>query len=273
MVAAAVGSDDGDGPDTAVAKAAAGLRRLVLHVVDAGVGPLAGSAVYGDDRRARSFGDADVAVRRIIRESRIAAGSNGFVTGLGGIVVMPVTIPANVAGSLFINARMTGAIAHLRGYELGDPLARALIPLVVAGSSVQAALAGLGIKAGTTVVDAIIKALPIAAIRAINRRVGFYLLAKYGTQRAAVTLAKAVPFVGGVTGGTIDYHLTGLIGRRADATFRAEPHPTTEAQGLAPDGDDAAPGQPTVGADDQPVTRPDAGHGPSGSETDAAGRV
>lgn len=50
---------------------------------------------------------------------------------------MPLTVPANVAGALVINARMVGAIAHLRGYALDDPHTRAMIPLIVVGSITQ----------------------------------------------------------------------------------------------------------------------------------------
>ncbi|MCY7413028.1 MAG: hypothetical protein LH471_08360 [Salinibacterium sp.] len=55
----------------------------------------------------------------------------------------------------------------------------------------------------------------------INQRVGFMLLAKYGTKRAVITLAKAVPVVGGVVGGTVDAGLTAIVGRTAKLMFRA----------------------------------------------------
>jgi uncharacterized protein (DUF697 family) len=46
-------------------------------------------------------------------------------------------------------------------------------------------------------------------------------LAKYGTERAAVTLAKAVPVVGGVVGGSVDAAFTRSIGAAAKKMFPA----------------------------------------------------
>jgi hypothetical protein len=167
----------------------------------------------------------------IIRESVAAAGTAGFVTGLGGLLAMPVTLPANVAGNLVINARMVGAIAHLRGYPLDDPHTRTIILLTVAGvpsrwqatgSNLQAATSGLGLKIGEQVAREPIRAVPLAVLRQINARAGFFLVGKYGMQRSAVTLARAIPLAGGVIGGSVDAALTGVIGKAAKRAFASD---------------------------------------------------
>jgi uncharacterized protein (DUF697 family) len=124
-----------------------------------------------------------------------------------------------VAGNLAINARMVGAIAHLRGYTLDDPHTRTVILLTVAGSNLQAVASGLGVELGKQVADQSIRAIPIAVLRRINARAGFYLVAKYGTQRSAVTLARAIPVAGGLVGGSVDAALTGMIGKTAKKAF------------------------------------------------------
>lgn len=119
---------------TAAEKASGQLLKVVGKVIDSGVGPLTGSVTWAEDRLARVQGDRyepnsdpirkakpyeqadiDKAVKRLIIESVEAASVNGFVTGLGGFIAMPVTVPANMAGALVINARLAGAIAYLRG--------------------------------------------------------------------------------------------------------------------------------------------------------------
>lgn len=202
------------------------LTALVGKVVDDGLGPVQGSRLYAEDRleRARRGGRseaaaADVAIKTLIRESVAAAGTTGFVTGLGGLVTLPVTLPANLAGNLAINARMVGAIAHLRGYPIEDPHTRTVILLTVAGSNLQAAASELGVQVGKQVAKETIRAIPIAALRRINARAGVYLVAKYGTQRSAITLAKAVPIAGGLVGGSVDAALTGVIGKAAKKAF------------------------------------------------------
>ena len=163
--------------------------------------------------------DIDKVIKRLILESVEAAGVNGFVTGLGGFIAMPVTIPANMAGALVVNARLAAAIAYLRGYDPSDPHVRTMVTLVAVGSNAQQIAKSVGIKAGEKVAINAIKRLPIAVIREINKKAGFSLVAKYGTKRSLVTLAKGVPLVGGVVGGGVDATMTGVIGRTARSMF------------------------------------------------------
>ncbi|MDN4612335.1 EcsC family protein [Arthrobacter burdickii] len=214
------------------------LQNMVGKVIDSGAGPLAGSIKWAEDRLARVQGgryeanseptrkvrpdeceDIDKVIKRLTLESVEAAGVNGFVTGLGGFIAMPVTIPANMAGALVINARLAAAIAYLRGYDPSDPHVRTMVTLVAVGSNAQQIAKTIGIKAGEKVAINAIKKLPIAVIREINKKVGFALVTKYGTKRSVVTLAKGIPLVGGVVGGGVDATMTSVIGRTAKAMF------------------------------------------------------
>ena len=202
----------------ALARSADQIRVALLKFVSDGAGPVTGAAGYATDRRERA-GDADAAIRRIVRESQLSTGTSGFLTGLGGFVAMPVTIPAAFAGAALINARMVGAICHLRGYDLDDPFVQQMLLVTVAGGSANAALREVGVNVGRRAALAGIEHLSIDTIRAINKKVGFMLLAKYGTQRSAVTLAKMVPFVGGLVGGTVDASFTKAVASAAKKAF------------------------------------------------------
>ncbi|TFD63755.1 EcsC family protein [Cryobacterium sp. Hb1] len=227
-----------ENPPSMAEKASGQLLRLVGKVIDTGVGPLAGSITWAEDRLARVQGtryifnaeptrkvrpdeheDIDKAIKRLIVESVEAAGVNGFLTGLGGFIAMPVTIPANMAGALVINARLAAAIAYLRGYDPKDPHVRTVATLIAVGSNAQQIIKSFGIAVGTKVAIQAIKNIPIVLIREINKKVGFMLLAKYGTQRSLITLAKGIPLIGGVVGGAVDATMTTLIGRTAKAMF------------------------------------------------------
>ncbi|MFF3036712.1 EcsC family protein [Arthrobacter citreus] len=226
---------------TAAEKASGQLLKVVGKVIDSGVGPLTGSVTWAEDRLARVQGDRyepnsdptrkakpyeqadiDKAVKRLIIESVEAASVNGFVTGLGGFIAMPVTVPANMAGALVINARLAGAIAYLRGYDPHDPHVRTVATLVAVGSNTQQIAKTIGIKVGEKVVMQAIKRIPMAVIREVNKKAGFMLLAKYGTKRSVITLAKGVPLVGGVVGGAVDGTMTGVIGKTAKSMFPFE---------------------------------------------------
>ncbi|WP_113718378.1 EcsC family protein [Arthrobacter dokdonensis] len=225
-------------PETVAERASGQLLKLVGKVIDTGVGPLSGSIAWAEDRLCRvqgpryqpNFGptrmfdsderaDVEKAIKRLIVESVEAAGVNGFVTGLGGFIAMPVTIPANMAGALVINARLAAAIAYLRGYDPKDPHVRTVATLIAVGSNAQQIAKAVGLKVGEKVALQAIKSIPIAVIRQINKKAGFMLLAKYGSKRSLVTLAKGIPLVGGVIGGTVDATMTGVIGRTTRTMF------------------------------------------------------
>ena len=55
------------------------------------------------------------------------AGVQGFVTSIGGLVTLPVALPANLTGLAIVQARMVASIAHLRGYDLDDPRVRTAV--------------------------------------------------------------------------------------------------------------------------------------------------
>ena len=121
---------------------------------------------------------------------------------------------------------MVGATAHLRGYDLDDPHVQTVLTLVVAGSSPQSVASAVGVKLGKGAALGAIKAIPMSVLRAINRKASIALVAKYGTKRAAITLAKAVPWAGGLVGGTVDATLTRGVAAAAKRTFPASPQPS-----------------------------------------------
>ncbi|BBH71851.1 hypothetical protein ACTI_85360 [Actinoplanes sp. OR16] len=195
---------------------------LVAKVTQDGVGPLDGSIAYAEERLSKSRElSREQVIDRLIREAVQASSANGFITGLGGFMTMPITLPANVAGALVINARLVGAIAHVRGYNIADPHVQTIITLATVGGTLASALHGAGVKIGAKLTAQVIAAIPIAVIRRINARVGFMLLAKYGTQRSVITLAKGIPIAGGIVGAGVDAGLTALVGRAAKANFPA----------------------------------------------------
>ena len=56
----------------------------------------------------------------LIRWQNAKAGTSGFLTGLGGIITMPVTVPANIASVMYVQLRMIAAIAHIGEHDIRD---------------------------------------------------------------------------------------------------------------------------------------------------------
>src|SRR4051794_37182554 len=94
----------------------AGFVHQALERAIRGVGPLEGAAATAEKELAEHHGNAEDAIHDLIESHVRFAGAQGFVTNLGGLVTMAVTVPANITGLALIQCRMVAAIAHLRGY-------------------------------------------------------------------------------------------------------------------------------------------------------------
>ncbi len=100
------------------------LVEQIIRVAIHGVGPVKGAAVVAEEHLAGSGGDREKAVRRLIATHVRLAAVSGFVTGLGGVVTLPLTIPASLIDLYILGARMSAGIAFLRGYDLDSEEAR-----------------------------------------------------------------------------------------------------------------------------------------------------
>ena len=161
---------------------------------------------------------ADDAIDSLVSWQIAKASTAGFITGIGGILTLPVAIPANLAGVLYIQIRMIVAIAHLRGYDVQSDQVRTLAFACLAGSATLDILKDLGINIGAQLTRQMIFRISGEVLKRINRAVGFRLVTRAGT-RGVVNLVKVVPLVGGFVGGALDAAATNVIGRTAKQVF------------------------------------------------------
>jgi uncharacterized protein (DUF697 family) len=144
--------------------------------------------------------------------------TSGFIAGLGGIVTMPVTIPSAFGASWVIQARMSGAIAHLYGHDLEEDRVRTFVLLSLLGDAGKDVVKSAGIKVGRKLTEAAIHKVSGKTLIEINKRIGFRLMTKAG-QTGIVNLTKLVPVVSGVVGGTFDALACRAVGRTAKNLF------------------------------------------------------
>lgn len=157
-------------------------------------------------------------VNRLIRWQNTKAGTTGFITGLGGVITMPVSIPANIAVVLFVQVRMIAAIAHMGGHDISSDRVKTLVYACLAGDAAREILRDMGIVVGTKLTSSLISKISGKTLTAINQRVGFRLLTKFG-EKGVINIGKAIPFVGGIIGGTVDAVSTNIVGNVARDTF------------------------------------------------------
>jgi len=163
-------------------------------------------------------GDLTEKVNSLIRWQNTKSVTTGFVSGLGGIITMPVAIPASIATVIYVQIRMITAIAIMGGYDVKDDRVKALVYTCLAGNAAKDILKGTGIVIGSKMSTQLIKSISKETIFAINKLVGFRLLTKFG-EKGAINLGKMIPLVGGVIGGAFDGISTNVVGNVARKTF------------------------------------------------------
>lgn len=131
---------------------------------------------------------------------------------------MPVTLPANITSVLYVQIRMIAAIAHMGGYNVQDDQVKSLVYVCLTGNSAKDIMKGAGITIGTKLTTNAIKSISGKTLTAINQKVGFRLVTKFG-EKGVINLGKAVPLVGGFIGGSFDSISTNTIGNVARDTF------------------------------------------------------
>ena len=158
------------------------------------------------------------ASRMMINTQIVKCTTSGVLTGFGGLITLPVTIPANLGSVLYVQMRMIAAIAYMGGYDLRDDETRAFVYACLAGVSINSLLKPMGIKLGMKLATSAIKKIPGKILTKINQRVGFRFLTKFGT-KGIINLVKLVPAAGAVVGGLLDYTETNIISQRAYKWF------------------------------------------------------
>jgi uncharacterized protein (DUF697 family) len=201
----------------------AGGRKLAEYLVErgiAGVGPLSSAGNLAQEYLIdASYASDDERVDALIRWETRKNFTAGFVTGLGGVIALPVTIPSALAASWLIQARMAGAIARIYGHDLEDERVRTMILLALAGDVAKEAMKGLGIPFGNAVTRRAVDQIPGRALVEVNKRIGLRLLAEVAERRVA-NFARLVPVAGGVVGGTLDAVVCRMVGRTAKRLMR-----------------------------------------------------
>jgi hypothetical protein len=204
---------------TAPGLAANAVHQAFQRAVD-GVGPLRGAAASADHQLAAHDGSVDKAVRALVDSHVRLAGLQGFITNLGGLITMTVSIPANISGLALLQCHLVAGIAHLHGYDLKDPRVR---------NAAMACLLGQdGIK--TLVKRKKLPSTPMGIATApqhdpeLDRRIATEvageLIARVAGKKTISMIARRTPVLGGGVGAVTDGYATYVIGGYAAKQLR-----------------------------------------------------
>ena len=165
------------------------------------------------------YTDTEKAIKVFVRNQKLKCSTTGFVTGLGGLLTLPVTIPADLASSLYIELRMIAAIAAMRGYNVQDDAVKTLVYICIVGNAAGDVLKQTGIKiANQYAAKSLLPKLTREIIVKINKAVGFRLITKGGT-KGLINVGRAIPVLGGIVGGTYNYVEVAVFAKKAKKFF------------------------------------------------------
>jgi hypothetical protein len=190
--------------------------REALHRAIAGVGPLPPAAKAAEAQLKEQKGDVEAAVHEVIENHVRYAAGQGFLTNIGGLVTVAVTVPANITGLALIQARMIAGIAHLRGYDLDDPRVRNAILVTMLGEDVVNALVKKRKLPAPPMALATAPLHDPDLDRVISAEVAAELVTKVAGKKLVTTVGRRIPIAGGLFGLGADGWSTWRIGRYAD---------------------------------------------------------
>lgn len=165
-------------------------------------------------------GDVSRAARNLIHWESIKAGSSGFLSGIGGVVALPVTLPLNITSVLFLQTRLVAALACLGQHRLSDERIRALAGLCLCGNAAKALLQDLTLQAVDRWTAVVAQQVAEKTLALLATRAGLV---------SAENIVRLIPLAGGVVSGAVDIASTRTIGRIASTTFLK---PLSQLEGL-----------------------------------------
>ncbi len=213
-------SDFGKQLVTRTPEVAGGLLRSIIEFAINGNTAFPGAKTTAA-RSLQSKGEREAAIDSIVMQHIGLASAQGFLTSVGGLITLPVGLPANLAGLAVLSVRMIGSIAHLRGYDVDDRRVRAALTLAMLGDDEVRRLVSEGKLPTTPLVIATSPMFDADLERKISERVMGSLAGRMGGKHLAVVVVRRIPLVGGGVGAAVDGWLTFGLAAYAKREFIA----------------------------------------------------
>lgn len=164
------------------------------------------------------YNTREEACNAMLKNQIVKCTTSGFLTGFGGFITMPVTIPANIGSVIYVQMRMIACAAYMADFELDSDQTKTFVYACLAGVSLNELIKKFGIEFGKKFATSMIKKIPGKVLTQINQKVGFRFITKFGT-KGMVNLGKMVPGVGALIGGGMDFVETKAIAKRTYKWF------------------------------------------------------
>lgn len=170
------------------------------------------------DEYINKYKDINIAADKFINNQVAKCTTSGFLTNIGGLITLPIAIPANISSVLYIQMRMIATLAYMGGLNPYTDEVQTLCYVALTGKGASDILKQAGVKFGTKFTNNMVTKISGATLVKINQKVGFRFITKFG-EKGIINLGKGVPVVGGVIGGSFDFVTTKVIAKTAKDMF------------------------------------------------------
>ena len=105
--------------------------------------------------------DKHEAAKKIARNELMKTSSSGFLASLGGLITIPLTVPADMYVTFLVQIRMILAIAYAGGVNLHDAELKTVVFALLLGTEVEDTFIKVGLKpVGKKVTYNLLKKVP-----------------------------------------------------------------------------------------------------------------
>lgn len=175
--------------------------------------PVLGTPVAVAARYQDTSPDQDEVAAQMISLYLSLCGTTGFMCGVPGLLVVPLTLPLNLTGVALLQLHMCAAIATLGGFDMHATSVREM--------SIRCLVGDNSATRERSEVEGTAKRMAIKAAERGARFVGEQVL-----KRATHGVVRRLPLVGGVVSGTLDVVATQRVADAACIAFLKAPHVT-----------------------------------------------
>ncbi len=189
-----------------------------IEGIGKGIGRVASCKELADEYLEKCNNDKKAAAHKMANVQIAKCATSGFLTNLGGLITLPIAIPADLSAVWFIQLRMIGAIATMAGLDLSKDIVKSLCYSCLAGVSCAEIAKRAGVEFSKRAGYKMVGKIPTTVLRAINQKIGIKLFTKFG-EKGIINIGKGVPVIGGLVGGTFDFISTATIANKAIKEF------------------------------------------------------
>lgn len=163
---------------------------------------------------------SDELAKKILHRKSMKSGLIGAVSGVGGLITLPVSIPTNLICSWRIQASMAFSIAYVYGHTKDTTDLKTDLYLILAGDSAKEALKRIGIEMSKSVTKkAVEKYITRDVMIKIWKVIGQKIITKAG-EKSLTSFMKMVPLVGAPVGFAFDWTATQAVGNFAISYYK-----------------------------------------------------